>query len=99
MNYRNPTLLRLAKDCPHCMCCGASNHGQVVGAHWRSLANGSGMGYKAPDLVAMVCNTCHDLIDQRSGGLHKVERELIYLRSFWKTVLWLFESEHLEVKK
>ena len=97
-NFRSQTMRDLAGKAPHCMACGVSNYGQVVGAHWRSLANGSGMGLKAPDLLAYVCGSCHDQIDQRAGDLPRAERELMYLQAFWKTQLWLLQEGHLTVR-
>lgn len=95
--FRSQTLKDLASQVPHCMHCKTPNHGQVVGAHWRSLSNGCGMGLKPPDLVAYLCNECHDLVDQRAGSLPKAERERIFFRAFWHSALWLFETGYVRV--
>lgn len=65
MTYRNKKLLELAKHVPYCMRCRKPNTGQVVAAHANMQTMGKGMGIKAADIPAYLCNTCHDIVDGR----------------------------------
>ena len=99
MNYRNPDLLKLAKYAPHCMCCGCQNHGQIVMAHANWSEFGKAMGMKAHDcFVAALCDVCHRELDQ---GLYmaKLERFDKFLMSFFATLLWLYQSGLIVVKR
>lgn len=69
MNYRSPKLIALAADCPRCMSCGLVNLGTVVACHSNSQRHGKGMGLKSHDVVAYLCQECHDRIDGRVGTL------------------------------
>lgn len=77
--YRNKKLLSLAKDVPHCMRCRTQNYGQVVAAHANMQMMGKGMGIKAADVPAYLCQTCHDAIDGRTSnsgmGTHEKHAE------------------------
>jgi len=60
--YRNPKLLKMAKDSP-CALCGS--YGTTVSAHSNLLEHGKGMGRKADDAyIAFLCHKCHSNIDQ-----------------------------------
>ena len=101
--YRNPSLLALARHAPHCMNpgCRANQEGQVVAAHSNSLAHGKGMGHKAHDIPAYLCDRCHHLVDGRPEGgplLPKAVREAMFLSALYETILWLLQSGHLQVK-
>ena len=62
MNYRNPKLLKLAKDAP-CMMCSILD-GTIVAAHSNQLRDGKGTGIKAHDhRIAFLCHQCHHMID------------------------------------
>jgi hypothetical protein len=91
VTYRNPKLLSAARDRP-CVLCGSV--GTTVAAHSNSLEHGRGMGHKAPDwAIAYVCQSCHDQIDGRSGGLSKDQKRELWLRAFVKTVgVWFLEG-------
>lgn len=98
MNYRNKKLLQLARECPFCMHCRKVNQGDVVAAHSNQLRDGKGMGIKAHDYrIAYLCNTCHMEIDQ-GHRFEKAEKERIWEQCHRKTIGWLFENDHLEVK-
>ena len=96
VNYRNKKLLNLAKDAP-CMLCGSSD-GTVVAAHSNQLRDGKGTGIKSSDFrIAYVCYTHHDMIDN-DKRLDKQERINLWEDAHRKTIAWLFENNHLEVK-
>lgn len=97
MNYRNPTLLKLARECPRCMCCGVSNQGQVVACHSNKQRHGKGIGHKAHDLCAYMCFDCHNLLDGRKPGWDSIQKELAFADGLFKTMLWLLQEGHLTV--
>ena len=99
MNYRNPKLLKLASKAPRCMnpACGAMNRGQVVACHSNSLRHGKGTGIKAHDIPAYLCDHCHDLLDGRTGGLLRAEKERLFLESVYETWLWLMQDGMIKV--
>ena len=97
-NYRNAKMLALANDAPHCMYCRELNHGHIVGCHSNSIKHGKGMGIKAHDLVAYLCNHCHDIIDGRLGPhMSKRDRDAMFYEGAYETVLWLLINNHLEL--
>jgi hypothetical protein len=89
--YRNPQLLKLAKDAP-CVCCG--KYGTTVSAHSNLLELGKGMGIKCPDsYICFLCHECHMEIDQGSDSYdNKKERWLIAMA---KTYNWLLSNNYL----
>ena len=94
-NYRNPKLLKLAKDQP-CMLCGAQD-GTVVAAHSNWSEHGKGMSIKAHDcFIAFLCHMCHAEIDQGSR-LTKEERKDQWRLAHDRTMLSLFQNDHLMV--
>lgn len=95
--FRSPVLLRLASVVPHCMSCGVTNTGQVVGCHSNSLQHGKGMSIKAHDVPAYLCGECHDLLDGRTGNLTRFEKEVLYLRTSNASTVWLLQAGHLQV--
>lgn len=97
--YRNPALLRLAKDCPRCMGCGRRNDGTVVSAHSNSYRDGKARSLKAHDYrIAFLCHGCHHEIDQGSK-MSREERTTFWEDAHRETIGWLFESGHLVVVK
>lgn len=99
MIYRSSKILALAKDCPRCMSCGRTNDGTVVAAHSNQSRDGKGMGIKAHDYrVAFICHECHAEIDQ-GNKFTKAERVAAWEAAHRKTIGWLFEAGHLEVRK
>jgi hypothetical protein len=100
-SYRNPKLLELAREIPECVNCGVKNFGQVVACHSNCTRHGKGMGFKAHDIPAYLCNTCHDLVDGRSqiNVTTREYRELVFMESVYKTFLWLLAEGHLVVKR
>lgn len=91
MTYRSNKLLKFARD-RACTLCGS--YGTTVAAHSNALEHGRGIGHKAPDyMVAYVCQSCHDEIDGRKGGLSKEEKRDRWMRAWVKTVaVWFNEG-------
>jgi hypothetical protein len=95
MNYRNKKLLEIVRESP-CQLCGARD-GTVVAAHSNQLRDGKGRSIKAHDYrIAALCYTCHADIDQ--GKMSREDKQDLWEMAHRKTVGWLFENEHLEVK-
>jgi len=90
--YRNPNLLKLAKEAP-CAYCG--NYGTTVAAHsnWHDKA----MSKKASDSFhAHLCFTCHSELDQ-GKNMTKEERKMMWLEAMAKTYHWLLINQYLIV--
>ena len=95
MNYRNKKLLEVVRESP-CQLCGAED-GTVVAAHSNQLRDGKGRSIKAHDYrIAALCYTCHADIDQ--GRMSREDKQDLWEMAHRKTVGWLFENKHLEVK-
>ena len=95
MNYRNKKLLEVVRDSP-CQLCGAED-GTVVAAHSNQLRDGKGRSIKAHDYrIAALCFRCHADIDQ--GRMSREDKQDLWEMAHRKTVGWLFENDHLEVK-
>lgn len=95
MNYRNKKILNLARDAP-CVLCGSSD-GTVVAAHSNQSRDGKSMSMKSNDYrVAYLCYHHHFMID--SGKLSREEKVEMWEDAHRKTIGWLFDNEHLEVK-
>jgi hypothetical protein len=70
----------------------------VVAAHSNQLRDGKGRSIKAHDYrIAALCFRCHSELDQGSK-MSKEDRVDIWEMAHRKTVGWLFDNEHLEVK-
>ena len=95
--FRSEEMRKLASAAPNCMNCGEVNRGQVVACHSNSLSHGKGIGQKAHDVPAYLCGDCHDLLDGRTGNLTREEKRAMFLESAYKTILWLLQSNHLQV--
>ncbi len=94
--YRNKKLLELVRESP-CQCCGAKN-GTVVAAHSNQLRDGKGRSIKAHDYrIAALCYQCHSDLDQ-GAAMTKEARVNMWEDAHRRTVGWLFENGHLEVK-
>jgi len=94
--YRNNKLLEILRKSP-CQTCGRED-GTVVAAHSNQLRDGKGRSLKAHDYrVCALCFQCHSKLDQ---GLHlsKAERVEMWEEAHRKTIGWLFENDHLDVK-
>lgn len=90
MSFRSRKLLRAANDRPCVLCQG---RGTTIAAHSMRIEHGHGTGIKAPDYyVAFVCQTCHDLMDGRTGRLTKDEKSELWLRAFVRTVAVWFDE-------
>ena len=96
MIYRNRKLLEILRQSP-CQECGRSD-GTVVAAHSNQLRDGKGRGIKAHDYrVAALCYSCHMNLDQ-GKSLDKAERVEIWEEAHRKTIAWLFENNHIEIR-
>ncbi len=96
MIYRNKKLLELIRQSP-CQSCGRSD-GTVVAAHSNQLRDGKGRGIKAHDYrVAALCYSCHMNLDQ-GKSLDRAERVEIWEEAHRKTIAWLFENNHIELR-
>ena len=94
--YRNPKLLKLAKQSP-CQLCGVEDF-TIVAAHSNQLRDGKGTGIKAHDhRIAYLCYSCHTKIDQ-GKGLTKQQRQYEWEEAHRRTIGWLFEQGHLDVR-
>lgn len=95
MNYRNKKLLEIVRESP-CQLCGAKD-GTVVAAHSNQLRDGKGRSIKAHDYrIAALCYTCHSDIDQ--GKMSREDKQDLWEMAHRKTVGWLFENDHLDIK-
>ena len=98
-NFRSKKILRWAEDAPHCMYCKEPNRGQVVACHFNAIKYGKGMGLKAHDIIAALCDKCHSLADGAIGPhLTKEQRELILYEGIYRTFLWALQEGKLVVK-
>ena len=100
-NYRNKRILELAGECDHCMWCGGGSKGWIIAAHCNCIEFGSGKGIKASDIpVSYLCSHCHELVDNppASSHLSRMDRELLFFKSSAKTLCWLANEGHLEIK-
>jgi hypothetical protein len=89
--YRNPQLLKLAKDAPCSNCC---SYGTTVSAHSNLLEHGKSMGRKADDCyIAFLCHKCHSRIDQGNGTYE--DKKLLWLEAMAKTYHWLLTNGYL----
>jgi hypothetical protein len=89
--YRNPQLLKLAKDAP-CSQCGS--YGTTVSAHSNYSEHGKAMGRKADDAyIAFLCHSCHADIDQ--GAEEYDAKKLKWLGAMAKTYHWLLTNGYL----
>ena len=95
--YRNPALLKLAKDAPICFWCDSPNDGTVVSCHSNSQSDGKGMGRKASDAAIFAgCAKCHR--DYDSGMQSRLWKQAKFNEAHMKTMRWLIESGNLVVK-
>jgi hypothetical protein len=94
--YRNKQLLELVRQSP-CQTCGTKD-GTVVAAHSNQLRDGKGRGIKAHDYrIAALCFKCHYNYDQ-GKDMSKLERVEFFDEAHRKTIGWLFENGHVEIK-
>lgn len=95
---RKHKLRESARDCPHCMACGMLNpNGDLLClAHSNRIADGKGIGIKSrDDAGAIVCDTCHSLIDGRINTYGRVERQEMHQRANQKTRGWWVKEGYL----
>ena len=96
MMYRNKKLLELVRISP-CQNCGKQD-GTVCAAHSNQLRDGKGRSLKSHDYrIAALCFRCHSNLDQ-GYQMSKEERRELWEEAHRKTIGWLFENDHLEVK-
>ena len=91
MSFRSSRLLKAAKDQP-CVLCHAI--GTTVACHLRSVEFGSGTGIKCPDYyTAWLCQSCHNIVDGRTGQLSREKKNEMWIRAYLRTVAQWFEQE------
>jgi len=74
------------------------DNGTVVSAHSNQLRDGKGTGIKGHDYrIAFLCHQCHHMIDN-DKMLDKHDRIAAWEEAHRKTIGWLFNNGHLEVK-
>jgi hypothetical protein len=96
MIYRNKKLLELVRQSP-CQACGIQDS-SVCAAHSNQLRDGKGRGLKASDArIAALCYRCHSELDQGTK-MTKAERVEFWEEAHRKTIGWLFENGHIDVK-
>jgi len=96
MNYRNKKLLEIVREFPCAMC--GKEDGTVCAAHSKQSRDGKSLGMKAHDyLIASLCYTSHDMIDNNKK-LDRAERIEAWEQAHRKTIGWLFDNGHLTVK-
>lgn len=89
--YRNPQLLKLAKDAPCALCC---SYGTTVSAHSNYSEHGKAMGRKADDsFIAFLCHNCHMEIDQ--GAEEYDAKKLRWYKAMANTYHWLLTNGYL----
>ena len=96
MNYRNPKLLKLADGAP-CMICGIIDS-SVVACHSNQLRDGKGTGIKAKDYRICYCCHKHHVMMDSGNELNREEKLALFEEAHRRTIGWLFENGHLEVK-
>lgn len=100
MTFRSKKLLDYAKDCPECMDCGNVNYDghQLCAAHIPTGAEFKGTGMKPADnLIAYVCQHCHDSMDGRAKRINIQERMEHWSRAHLRSWVWLMESGRVKV--
>jgi ribosomal protein S27AE len=94
--YRNKKLLEVVRQ-SSCQNCGAQD-GTIVAAHSNQLRDGKGRGIKADDYrIAALCFRCHSELDQGTK-MSRAERVEMWEESHRKTIAWLFDNDHIEIK-
>lgn len=91
MTYRNPKLLKAAKDCT-CIRCGKPNETRACHYNgFRQHVYGKGRGIKCSDsLTAHFCQACDDLFSEKNyhawpGGSKSIERSEEFLHWIFMT--------------
>ena len=96
MIYRNKKLLEIVRESP-CQCCGRKD-GTVCAAHSNQQRDGKGTGIKAHDYrICALCSRCHFELDA-GAKLTREQRQEMFEDAHRRTIGWLFDNEHLEVK-
>ena len=94
--YRSKKLLALAQFAP-CMHCGIED-GTIVAAHSNQLRDGKGRGLKSHDYrISFLCGNHHAELDQ-GYAMTRFERVQMWEDAHRKTIGWLFENNHIEVR-
>ena len=78
----------------NCQRCG--QFGMTQSSHSNWSWSGKGKSIKGDDLTAALCVECHVDIDQ-GAELSKSDRELFWLRAFFKTIKALFVAGKIKV--
>jgi cytochrome c553 len=93
--FRSKRMMELVRELP-CANCGAED-GTVCGAHPNWSWAGKGRSIKAHDLVAALCVRCHTRLDQ-GKDLQRAEREEMWLKAFYRTMLHAFRTGKVDCK-
>ena len=91
--YRGSDWEKAVRQLP-CQLCGL--YGQTQSSHSNWSWSGKGKSIKGDDLTAALCVECHVDIDQ-GAELSKSDRELFWLRAFFKTIKALFVAGKIKV--
>lgn len=92
LTYRNPKLLSLAKEAPHCFWCLHPNDGTIVACHSNE---GKGLGIKSSDAsIWFGCSKCHYAYDQ-GRDLTRADRRHMGYEANARTLRWLIEAGYL----
>ena len=95
--FRSEDMKEAVRDFP-CGHCGREHNG-TCGAHGNNAWMGKGGGVKSHDLVAGLCVDCHVPILDQGKDLSHDERERMFLRAFYQTMLHGFRSGKFQVVK
>lgn len=95
-NYFRSDEMMVAVRAFPCGNCGAINEGNC-GAHPNWSWAGKGKSIKGHDLPATLCPACHVPVLDQGKDLDRAERELMWLRAFYRTQLHGFQTGVFEV--
>lgn len=95
--FRDDALMVAVRKFP-CGHCGITHEG-TCGAHPNWSWAGKGKSIKAHDLPAALCPHCHVPILDQGKDLSREEREMMWLKAFYQTMLHGFRSGKFVVVK
>lgn len=95
--YRSPEMMVAVRSFA-CGNCGRTHEGNC-GAHPNWSWSGKAKSIKGHDLVATLCPFCHVPILDQGKDLSREEREMMWLRAFYNTMLEGFRSGKFVIAK